>query len=110
MSSILTCSVVYRIFAAVCLVSMLLFPKFGEADRRLLFSGTIAELEAKRIIVHRRSSGDLPDEKRTFLITNSTKVEGQLRLSARVTIGFLSGDQGDVATRIIVRPLSPKKN
>ena len=89
---------------------MLLFPKFAEADRRLLFSGTIAELEAKRITVHRSPSGNLPYEKKTFLITDSTKVEGQLRLSARVTIGFVSGLQGDVATRIIVRPLSPKKN
>jgi carbonic anhydrase/acetyltransferase-like protein (isoleucine patch superfamily) len=75
-----------------------------------LFSGTVAELEAKRITVQRSSSGDVPEEKKTFLITDATKVEGELRLSARVTIGFVSSHQGDVATRIIVRPMTQKKN
>ena len=101
---------VYRTLAAVCLLSAIIFPERAKADPRFLFSGTIAELESKRITIHRRASGELPDEKKTFVITDSTKVEGQLRLSARVTIGFVSSDQGDVATRIIVRPMSSKKN
>jgi hypothetical protein len=102
--------VVCRTLAAICVISTLFFPKVGLADNRFLFSGTVAELEAKRITVHRRSSVDARYEKKTFLITDSTKVEGELRLSARVTIGFVSRDDGDIATRIIVRPLPSKKN
>jgi hypothetical protein len=102
--------VAYRTLASIVVASSLLFPNFAEAERRLLFSGTVAELEPKRITVQRSASDNLPEEKKTFVITDATKVEGELRLSARVTIGFISSGQGDIATRIIVRPLTPKKN
>jgi hypothetical protein len=45
-----------------------------------------------------------PPEERTFLVTSETKIEGQLRVNARVTIGYRPSDEGDIATRIIVRP------
>jgi hypothetical protein len=72
-------------------------------------SGTITELPPGRIIVNRAVLGK-PPEDRTFLITSETKVEGKLKESARVTVGFKPTDEGDVAMRIIVRSAAaPKK-
>jgi hypothetical protein len=72
-------------------------------------SGTITELPPGRIVVNRALLGK-PPENRTFLINADTKVEGKLKPKARVTVGFKSTDEGDVAVRIIVRTSqSPKK-
>ena len=65
-------------------------------------SGTITEVSAERIIVN-RSVMSKAAENRTFLITGDTKIEGKLRAKARVTVGFKTTDEGDVAVRIIVR-------
>lgn len=50
-----------------------------------------------------------PPENRSFLITGETKVEGKLKMKARVTVGFKTSEQGDVAVRIIVRNTQQKK-
>ena len=71
------------------------------------FSGTISELPAGQIAVARTVLGK-PPENRTFLIDGATKVEGKLRLRARVTVGFKSTAEGDLAVRIIVRPQDKK--
>ena len=60
------------------------------------------DLPPGRIVVNRALLGK-PPENRTFLITSETKVEGRLRVGARVTVGFKPGEEGDVAVRIIVR-------
>ena len=66
-------------------------------------SGTIAELPPGRIVVNRTVLGK--SENRTFLLTTETTVEGTLRVNARVTVRYKSGDNGDpVALRVIVRP------
>ena len=66
-------------------------------------SGTIAELPPGKIVVQRTVLGKSA-ERRTFTITSATKVEGNLRLRARVTVGFKSSEEGEpVAVRIIVR-------
>ena len=65
-------------------------------------SGTITELPPGRIVVNRAVLGK-PPENLTFLITSETKIEGKLKVAARVTVGFRPSDEGDVATRIIVR-------
>lgn len=70
-------------------------------------SGTITDLPPGKIIVNRAVLGK-PPEDRTFLITAETKVEGRLRTSARVTVGFKPSDEGDVAMRIIVRNATPQ--
>jgi len=73
-------------------------------------SGTVVELPPGKIVVNRAVLGK-PPEHRWFLITEETKVEGKLRVNARVTVGFRPSDEGDVAIRIIVRnPQGPKKN
>jgi hypothetical protein len=67
-----------------------------------IVSGTVTDLPAGRIVVNRAVLGKPPEE-RTFLITGQTKVEGRLRVNARVTVGFRPSDEGDIAMRIIVR-------
>jgi hypothetical protein len=72
------------------------------------FSGTIQQLPEGKLVVARAVLGKAA-ESRSFLITAETKVEGKLRMKARVTVGFKSSDDGDVAVRIIVRTQQPKK-
>jgi hypothetical protein len=72
-------------------------------DRNYEFvSGTISELPPGKIVVNRAVLGK-PAEDRTFLITSETKIEGNLKIKARVTVGFKPSSEGDVALRIIVR-------
>ena len=71
------------------------------------FSGTISQLPSGHIAVARTVSGK-PAENRSFLINSETKIEGKLRLKARVTVGFKPTPDGDLAVRIIVRPQEKK--
>jgi hypothetical protein len=72
------------------------------------FSGTVAELSTEQLTVVRNTAGAKP-ERRTFLIRPETRVEGKLRVKARVTVGFVTGAEGDVAHLIVVRAMQPKK-
>lgn len=73
------------------------------------FSGAVAELPEGKVTVSRAVLGK-PAENRTFLINGDTKVEGELKVNARVTVGFRASAEGDVAARIIVRETpAPKK-
>jgi hypothetical protein len=72
------------------------------------FSGIVQQLPEGRLTVSRAVLGK-PAENRSFLIKADTKVEGKLKVKARVTVGFKSSDDGDVAVRIIVRPAQNKK-
>jgi hypothetical protein len=67
-------------------------------------SGTVVDLSGGKVVVNRAIPGK-PAENHTFSITPDTKVEGNLRVHARVTIGYRSNpDSGEsVAVRIIVR-------
>ena len=71
------------------------------------FSGPIEELTASRIVVSRSILGK-PPEKRTFVIKADTRIEGKLRVRAKVTVGFITNAEGDVAKLIVVRgPTKP---
>jgi hypothetical protein len=72
-------------------------------------SGTITDLPPGRIVVNRAVPGKA-EENRTFLIDSSTKIEGKLRVRARVTVSFRTSDEGDVAMRIIVRRQPDDRN
>jgi hypothetical protein len=72
-------------------------PKYDET-----FSGPIVELSATKITVSRSILGK-PAEKRTFWIKPDTRIEGKLRLRAKVTVGFVTADEGDVARLVVVR-------
>jgi hypothetical protein len=74
-----------------------------------IFSGNITELTPDFITVERRVSGKDP-ETRKFLRDSQTKIEGVLKLRARVTVRFqadspsgLSGEEPVPALHIIVR-------
>jgi hypothetical protein len=79
-------------------------PKSGKSEPKYTdtFSGPIIELSADKVTVSRSILGK-PAETRTFWIKPDTRVEGKLRLKVRVTVGFVSGDEGDVARLIVVR-------
>jgi hypothetical protein len=93
------------VFALALLITN---PQFANAQEESeesnseFISGTIAELPEGRIVVNRAVLGR-PPEHRTFLITADTKIEGRLRVGARVTVRFKPSEAGDVAVRIIVR-------
>src|SRR5260370_1419905 len=72
------------------------------------FSGPIVELSSEKITVSRSILGK-PAEKRTFWIKQDTKVEGKLRVKTKVTVGFVTSDDGDVARLIVVPGHQHKK-
>lgn len=72
------------------------------AESYEFFSGTIAELPEGKITISRSVLGS-PPETRSFILTADTKIEGKLKVKARVTVGFKPSENGDVAVRIIVR-------
>lgn len=65
-------------------------------------SGTVSELSKTHITIT-RAAGGRATEKHAFLLTAETTVEGKLRLKARVTVGYVKGEDDDTAVRIIVR-------
>lgn len=66
------------------------------------FSGPIIELTTTRITVSRSILGK-PAEKRTFWIKSDTRIEGKLRVRVKVTVGYITTDDGDVARLVVVR-------
>jgi hypothetical protein len=66
------------------------------------FSGPIIELSAERITVSRSVLGK-PAEKKSFWIKPDTRVEGKLHVRVKVTVGFDTTDEGDIARLIVVR-------
>jgi hypothetical protein len=82
-------------------------PKYSDT-----FSGPIIELSSDKVTVSRSILGK-PAEKRTFWIKPDTRVEGKLRMKVKVTVGFVTTDDGDVARLIVVRgaqrPAAKKK-
>ena len=73
------------------------------------FSGPIIELSSEKLTISRSILGK-PAEKKTFWIKQDTRVEGgKLRLKAKVTVGFVTSDDGDVARLIVVRGQQQKK-
>lgn len=78
-------------------------PPKTEPQYQDAFSGPIIELTAEKITITRAILGK-PPEKRTFIIKPDTKIEGKLKLRLKVTVGFVTTDEGDIARLIVVRP------
>lgn len=72
-------------------------PKYDQT-----FSGPIVEVTLTEITVSRSILGK-PAEKRTFAIKPDTRIEGKLRVRVKVTVGYVTSDDGDVARLIVVR-------
>jgi hypothetical protein len=77
-------------------------PKYDET-----FSGPIVELTATKITVSRSILGK-PAEKHTFAIKPDTRIEGKLRVRVKVTVGYITTDDGDDVARLIVVITSKK--
>ena len=71
------------------------------------FSGTITVLDEEKVTVLKTVLGKT-SETRTFLITKETRIEGKLRLKARVTVRYTHNDEGNRALHIIVRTAQKK--
>lgn len=76
-------------------------PKYDDT-----FSGNVIDLTAEKVVVSRSILGK-PAEKRTFRIQADTRIEGKLHTKLKVTIGFVTSDDGDIARLIVVRPQKP---
>jgi len=74
-----------------------------EPEYEETFSGPIVELTAEKITLTRSILGKAP-EKRSFWIKPETRIEGKLKVKVRVTVGYVTSDDGDVARLIVVRP------
>jgi hypothetical protein len=78
-------------------------PASKTAAEGSIFSGTVTASAPDRISVVRRVPAKA-DESRDFAIDKDTKVEGRLRVNARVSVRFKTGDDGvSHALHIIVR-------
>ena len=71
------------------------------------FAGPIVALSASKITVSRNVLGRT--ETRTFLIKTDTRIEGKLKVKEKVTVGFLTTDEGDIARLIVAHPDDRKK-
>ena len=72
------------------------------------FSGTITAMAEGKITVTRTVLGT-ESTTRTFLVTPETRFEGKAKVKARVTVQYVSGDDGDRAVHVLVRTTAPKK-
>ena len=77
-------------------------PSQEKEDKYEFFSGTIVAVQKEKVSVLRAIPGK-PGETKSFSIKETTIVEGKLEVEARVTVGYVTEDAGDVAIRIIVR-------
>ena len=74
----------------------------------MFFAGTVLESTPEKITVSRVVRGKT--QKRSFVVTPDTKVEGKLRLKVRVTVRYTTDDDCDTAKSIVVRVApQPKK-
>ena len=72
------------------------------------FAGYVTELSDTQVTVSRTVLGN-KRETRTFSITPETRIDGKPRIKSRVTVQFVSADEGgDRAVHIIVRAAQKK--
>ena len=80
--------------------------KAEEAKAETFFAGTVIEFSTEKITVSRVVLGKT--EKRVFRITPETKCEGKLKAKVRVTVRYVTADEGETAELIIVRSQQKK--
>ena len=68
----------------------------AERPRNEFFSGVVAALTEDKITVFKTVLGK-SSETRVFAVTHETRVEGKLRLKARVTVRYTREEDGDRA-------------
>lgn len=79
-----------------------------DQDKDNYFTGTLVENTPDHLKVSRVLQGKT--EARVFLVNTETKIEGgRLRARARITVRYISGEAGDTAILVIVRPATNTK-
>ncbi len=82
-------------------------PQQNTEKPNTFFAGTVVDSTSGKITVSRVVLGKT--QKRVFRITPETKIDGKLRAKVRVTVQYVTDEEGvDVATLIIVRPAQKK--
>ena len=79
----------------------------SEQPHSEFFSGVVTTLAEDKITVFKTVLGK-SSEARNFVITPDTRVEGKLRVKARVTVRYTREEQGDRPLHIIVRSSQKK--
>jgi hypothetical protein len=80
--------------------------KTEEPKPDTFFAGTVIETTADKITVSRVVLGKT--EKRVFRVTPDTKCEGKLKAKVRVTVRYVTAEDGEIAELIIVRSQQKK--
>jgi hypothetical protein len=107
---LLSCGVI-SVFLALFSANHLLSqdPPSAAQPHDQLMAGTITALSDTSITVTRTVMGR-DSTIRTFAITPATEIKGKPKMDWRVTVRFVSEENGDRAVRITVRgPPQPKK-
>jgi hypothetical protein len=79
-----------------------------QEDEDNYFTGNVVESASDHLKVSRVLQGKT--EEHVFKMTPATKIEqGRIRLKERVTVRFVTGDEGDTAILVIVRPTSTQQ-
>ena len=84
-----------------------IFGQTAPEDQDNYFTGTLVENAPDHLKVSRNQRGKA--DARVFHVNAQTKVEGRLRLKQRVAVRYVSGDDGDTAILVIVRPSKKQK-
>jgi hypothetical protein len=80
----------------------------AQEDQDNYFTGTLVENTPDHLKVSRVLQGKA--EERFFKVNAQTKIEGgRLRLKARITVRYITGDDKDTAILVIVRPAAKKQ-
>lgn len=73
-----------------------------------MFSGTVTAVDSTSLTATRAGDGKVPAT-HTFVITPETTFEGgKPKVNSRVTVRYVSGDEGDRAVHVIVRSSTHK--
>lgn len=81
--------------------------KAEEPKPDTFFAGTVIETTVDKITVSRVVLGKT--EKRSFRVTPDTKCDGKLKAKVRVTVRYVTTEDGDTAELIVVRSQQKKK-
>ena len=91
----------FRSLAAALLWMTITLWAAPQAETDQFFAGAVVENTAEQLTVARVLQGK--SESRVFRVTPETKVEGRLAPQARVTVRYVTEENGYRATLVIVR-------
>ena len=77
----------------------------ASATADAFFAGTVTGTSSAKLTVARVVRNQT--ESRSFKVTPQTKFEGKVANNVRVTVRYISDDDGDTATLVVVRPPVP---